>query len=324
MKFMKTKNLLKILHRRIFNCYDFSISIINDRKKQMISKLWQKICKKYEINNKLSFAHHSKIDEQTKNANKIMKNYLKIYVKYAQNDWMNYFSNVEFAANNHINASTNIISFFAKHEYHFKNETKSFELYEKTITKKTKLMKTNKIVKKQKTMQHYFKKRLMIAQNDQKKHANVNRQSHFEYKIKNMIYVNAKNFTSKRQSKSLNSKNVELWKIIKNIKKKIYELKISKNLKTIELTSIFHSWKLHLTFFDSFSNQILISNFSLLIKFSKNDKKHEKWKLLKIVNCKKTKKKSNTKRPMSIRTKNEMSIRHDNRDQISRIRKMQC
>ena len=166
MKFMKTKNLLKILHRRIFNCYDFSISIINDRKKQMISKLWQKICKKYEINNKLSFAHHSKIDEQTKNANKIMKNYLKIYVKYAQNDWMNYFSNVEFATNNYIDASTNMISFFAKHEYHFKNETKSFELYEKTITKKTKLMKTNKIVKKQKTLQHYFKKQLMIAQNN--------------------------------------------------------------------------------------------------------------------------------------------------------------
>ena len=39
MKSMKTENLLKILHRKIFNCYEFSKFIINDREKQMISKL---------------------------------------------------------------------------------------------------------------------------------------------------------------------------------------------------------------------------------------------------------------------------------------------
>ena len=39
MKFMNTKNLLKILHRRIFNCYEFSRFIVSDRENQMIFKL---------------------------------------------------------------------------------------------------------------------------------------------------------------------------------------------------------------------------------------------------------------------------------------------
>lgn len=74
------------MHRRIFSCYELSNSIVSDKNGQMISKLWQKICEKYEIESKLSSAHHSKIDGQIENANKVMKNNFRTYVRHAQDD----------------------------------------------------------------------------------------------------------------------------------------------------------------------------------------------------------------------------------------------
>ena len=84
MSSMETEDLLEAMHKRIFSCYGLSNSIVSDRGGQMISKLWHRICERYGIKIKLSSAHHSKIDGQIENANKVMKNYLRAYVRYAQ------------------------------------------------------------------------------------------------------------------------------------------------------------------------------------------------------------------------------------------------
>ncbi len=73
--------LMKIMQRRVFSAYEFSASIINDREIQLIAELWKRICTKYEISMKFFFAHHSETDDQIENANKVMKNHLRAYVK---------------------------------------------------------------------------------------------------------------------------------------------------------------------------------------------------------------------------------------------------
>lgn len=98
---MGTEDLLEAMHRRIFTCYGLPSSIVNDRGGQMVSKLWQRICKRYGIRSKLSSAHHPETDGQTENANKVMKNYLRAYVRYAQDDWVDFLPDAEFAVNNH-------------------------------------------------------------------------------------------------------------------------------------------------------------------------------------------------------------------------------
>ena len=55
--------------------------------------------------------------------------------------------------------------------------------------------------------------------------------------------LNDKNIKINRLSKSLNHKNINLYKIIKVINNIIYKLKLSKK---INIFSIFHSWLLHL------------------------------------------------------------------------------
>ena len=156
---IKTENLLETLHRRVFSCYGLFSSIVNDRERQMMFKLWQKICEKFGINSKLSSTHHSETDDQMENANKVMKNYLKTYVNYAQNDWVDLLPDVEFAANNHENAFTKLTSFFVDHGYHPRSETKPSELYDKCETRKVELIKTDKIVAQQESIRFYLKKK---------------------------------------------------------------------------------------------------------------------------------------------------------------------
>jgi hypothetical protein len=286
MSFMRTKDLLDVMKRRIFCCYDLSRSIISDREKQMTAKLWKRICERYRIKLKLSSAHHSETNDQTENANKIMKNYLRAYIHFAQDDWVDHLSDAKFAANSHENASTKMISFFADHDFHSRSETKPSDTYDSD--RKAESLKANKILERQEVIRKWLHERLTAAQEDQARHANRTRSSHSKYKVKDMIYVNAKNFKSQRQSQSLSSKNAESWKIIRNIDNKAYELEIFEHMNNAKLTPIFHSWKLHFASSNSYLDQVLAPE--LLILIDENDDSHEEYEILEIVDCRQIRK----------------------------------
>ena len=72
------------MYKRVFSSYGFSIIIINDQENQMTSVLWKQLCQHFDINIKFSLAYHSETDSQIKNANKIIKNYLRAYISHLQ------------------------------------------------------------------------------------------------------------------------------------------------------------------------------------------------------------------------------------------------
>ena len=104
-----------------------------------------------------------------------------------------------------------------------------------------------------------------------------------------MVYVDAKHFASKRDSKLLSMKNIELWKIVRNINNKAYKLEIPQQIKDAGLTSIFYSWKLHLAPNTPFLRQILELDPSIVVS-SNNGKAHNKWEVLEVIDSRKTKK----------------------------------
>jgi hypothetical protein len=278
-----TSELMNVMQRRVFSTYRFSASMISDRDTQLIVELWKRICIRYDISIKSFSAHHSKTDNQIENANKMMKNHLRAYVKYTQDDWIDYLSNAKFAANNHVNVFTEMTSFFADHEYHSRSEAESSQQFDRN--RKAEIRKADKIVQRQKTMTQWIRENLTWSQAKQAHHVNKTRQSHLEYKVEDLMYVNAKNFSSERSSRSLTFKNVRSWKIIRVIDNKTYKLKLSDHLKAAELTSIFYSWKLHLASSDSFLEQIESLKSLIMITDLQNKESHEEYKLLNIVDC---------------------------------------
>ena len=115
---LSTSEFIEAMHRRVFSAHGYPLSIVNDRGGQMASKLWRRLCKRRGIRIKFSSAQHPETDGQTENANKVMKNYLRAYVSYTQDDWVDHLPMAEFLANNHINESTGMTLFFADNGFH--------------------------------------------------------------------------------------------------------------------------------------------------------------------------------------------------------------
>ena len=61
---------------------NYSTSIVSNRDKQFVAHFWKRLCNRLEIKFKLFTSFHSKIDEQAKNVNEMLKQYLRVYVNY--------------------------------------------------------------------------------------------------------------------------------------------------------------------------------------------------------------------------------------------------
>ena len=60
--------------------------IISDRGSQFVSHFWKRLCQRLGTKPKISTAYHPETDGQTENANAYLKQYLRAYVSYDQND----------------------------------------------------------------------------------------------------------------------------------------------------------------------------------------------------------------------------------------------
>ena len=171
----------------------------------MTSTLWKRLCERRGIRTKFSSAQHPETDEQTENANEVMKNYLRVYVSYTQDDWVDHLPMAEFSANNHINKLTGMTLFFADHGFHPRMGVEPLQAYEGS--QRAELLAADRIIANQEERLSYLQDQLTWSQQEQAHWANQNCQPHPEYKVGDMVYVDARHFASKRGSKSLSMKN---------------------------------------------------------------------------------------------------------------------
>ena len=94
------EELVEVMHRRVFCPHGLPFSIVSDRGSAFVSRFWRRYCERYRTKLKLSSAHHPETDGQTEIANKIVKNYFRSFINYAQDDWVDWIPDAEFAVNN--------------------------------------------------------------------------------------------------------------------------------------------------------------------------------------------------------------------------------
>ena len=75
-------------------------SIISDRDKLFTSKFWNTWTNQLGTKVKLSMAYHPQADGQTKRTNQTLEQYLRHYVNFKQNNWIDLLPLAEFAYNN--------------------------------------------------------------------------------------------------------------------------------------------------------------------------------------------------------------------------------
>ena len=165
--------------------------------------------------------------------------------------------------------------FFADNGFHPRTGVEPPQAYQQGTSQKAELLTADKMLANQEETVQFLQNQLVWAQEKQAHWADQNRQPHPEYKIGDMVYVDARHFASEKDSKSLSMKNAGLWKIVCNIANKAYELDIPQHMKKAGLTPVFYPWKLHLAPSNLFPRQILETRPSVLVISSDGSGAHE-------------------------------------------------
>ena len=116
---LKLLNIIKIVEvfiQNVFKLYRLSDMIISDHKNQFIVIFWKMLCTWFDIEAWFLTVFHFKTDDQIKNTNAIMKQYLWMYCSYLQDNWKKWLFLAEFMMNNMTNESMSVISFYTTYE----------------------------------------------------------------------------------------------------------------------------------------------------------------------------------------------------------------
>ncbi len=113
--------------RMIVANHDLSDEIISNKNKLFTLKFWKSLVNQLEIHHKLSTAYHSQTDEQIKRMNQTLKQYLRCYINYRQNNWIQLLSIAQLIFNSTTTAVVSMSSFFANYEFKSKTLKKSCE-----------------------------------------------------------------------------------------------------------------------------------------------------------------------------------------------------
>jgi hypothetical protein len=71
-----------------------------------------------DVQQKLSTAFHSKTDDQTERVNQSLKQYLRMFCNYEQDNWRDLLPLAEYAYNNSITSATGLSPFYANYDFH--------------------------------------------------------------------------------------------------------------------------------------------------------------------------------------------------------------
>ena len=112
LKSLDVIEIAEVFIQNVFKLHKLSDTIISDCRDQFITIFWKTLCTWLRIEAQLSMMFHLETDDQTKNMNTIIKQYLQMYCSYLQDDWKKWLSLTEFIVNNIINELMSMTLFY--------------------------------------------------------------------------------------------------------------------------------------------------------------------------------------------------------------------
>ncbi len=230
-----------VFYCAIWKHHELSDSIVLNHETQFISHFWDELCTRLKIQARLSTAFHSEMNDQIENINNVLKQYLRVFVFFMQNDWAAWLSSAEFIINNHFFESTQCTSFLANFKQHSRMRMKSKKI-QKNIIKHLKWIHVDLFVQKMNWINEILQEQMILAQAYQKQFANVHQQHVLKYAINDMIWLDARNLMIHRLSKKLSNKFEKSFRIIKIVSSHSYQLKLLNDWFCFD---VFHTYLLH-------------------------------------------------------------------------------
>ncbi len=220
---------VKLLLIWVFRTHELSRLIVFDRDSQFILIVWKSLCLRLDIKMKLFTDYHLQIDDQTERANQNVKQYLRSYCSYMQDDWFIWLFMTEFVNNNAISSSIEQSTFFLNKNFHSRMSFDSNSTEYEIIRARIEVSKAKNIFEHMKWSLALIKQALARVRITMKKQTDKHWKKMI-YKIDDMMFLDSRNIIIARSSKKLDNKMLESFKILIEIKH-AYRLKLSSTMK---------------------------------------------------------------------------------------------
>jgi RNase H-like domain found in reverse transcriptase/Reverse transcriptase (RNA-dependent DNA polymerase)/Integrase zinc binding domain/Chromo (CHRromatin Organisation MOdifier) domain len=114
---LTTEELVDAFIDNVYKLHGASDNVVSDRGSQFVSDFWRRLSERLKTVLRPSSAFHPETDGQTEIVNASVNKYLRGFVSFTQDDWVDWLPLAEFAMNNQVNDTTGISPFFANYGF---------------------------------------------------------------------------------------------------------------------------------------------------------------------------------------------------------------
>ncbi|KAI1869633.1 uncharacterized protein JN550_005614 [Neoarthrinium moseri] len=218
-----TDDLAYTFLRTIVSQHGLPDEIISDRDKLFTSKFWKSLMARLGTNHKLSTAYHPQTDGQTERMNQTLEQYLRCYINYEQDNWVELLPIAQFAYNSSETESIGTTPFYANYGFNpdMTKEPLPGILAEKAITHADKLQ----------DLQRNLQQELLFLQQRMKEWNNKKRVRGPTLKEGDPVYLLRKNIKTKRPNDKLDFKKIGPFKIDRVVSPVNYRLSLPRKMR---------------------------------------------------------------------------------------------
>jgi hypothetical protein len=203
--------------------------IVSDRGPQFASRFWSCLFKLLGTKTNLSSAYHPQSDGQTERVNQILEQYLRCFINYQQDNWVDLLPLAEFTYNNTTHASTKTTPFYANYGYHPRFDIKPSVAIQVPAAE-------DQITHLQDVTQSLISE-IKLAQKASKEFADEHRCTPPPFKIGDQVWLLRRNVKTNRPSGKLDFKRLGPFTIIKEVNPVAFRLNLPPSLK---IHDVFH------------------------------------------------------------------------------------
>jgi len=198
--------LAKLFVAHVFSKHGVPTHVTSDRASEFVSHFFCSLGKALGMTLHFTSGYHPEGDGQTEQTKQTLKQYLRIYCNYQQDNWAELLPLAEFAFNNSPSATTGVSPFFANKGYHPDIEVNSdLGLSSSHAQEYTSDLKE---------LHEFLCSEMALVQQRYQGPADAKRSTLPDFKIGDQVYVKVKYFRSTRPSKKLSDKNFGPFEII--------------------------------------------------------------------------------------------------------------
>lgn len=216
--------------RTILGNHGLPDELVSDRDRLFKSQFWQTLTRQLGSKHKLSTTAHPQTDGQTERTNQTLEQYLRCYLNYVQDNWVELLPLAQFAYNSSKASATQESPFYANYGYEptaYKEPIPSTSLAQKGILKADQL----------KALHEQLRLDVEFVALQMGKYYNRRHQEAPKLKKGDKVYLLRKNIRTKRPNNKLDFNKIGPFKISEQIGKVNFRLKLPE---TMRIHPVFH------------------------------------------------------------------------------------